>query len=115
MGLTSNKGYVIEALQLVKLLPKDRQRYFLDQVQAENSENVEELLKKDFPKIYPAIEAVFIPSEDVESDDVEPGVMYASFVESTMFDYQPSAQAVALAKAGIQPASAVWADYETAD
>jgi hypothetical protein len=103
-------GYVVNAKELISLLPDSVKDEFLVGIHNEDEELVSDILDANLPKWLPSYGLFHINDED-EPNNLEVGEMYVSFSTDDLYVRQPRPELIALNEAGISPVWEQWAKF----
>jgi hypothetical protein len=95
-------GYLVEATQLLPLLPHEVQDEFDMYVADLDCEDALKLLRRHWPATLPPVESIFVFGPEDTSEDFSEGSVVALFNESDLYTKTPTNQARQLVKAGVQ-------------
>lgn len=102
-------GYLVEAKQLIQLLPHEVQDEYDQYVADLDSEDAAQLIDKHWPATAAKPAELFVFAPEDTSEELEEGVMYARFDESDLYLKTPSRKARQLERMGVKmPSFYMW-------
>jgi hypothetical protein len=106
-------GYVIEATTLATVLPEDKRAEYLtmvsdDETDSDMWEKAIEFLTEHRQSPVAVPISMFLLSGEDEADDLEEGVVYAYFDETSLFIKTPTQALINLEGYGVHPADTSW-------
>jgi hypothetical protein len=109
----ANTGYIVSAEKLKVLLPKNKQEKYLELLdQWEDGEAVLEFLNENMMEgIDVGPTDMFKMTEDIESEDLEIGTIYAVFEEEDLYQSVPKPELKSLNGIGIKPEFGRWVTW----
>ena len=106
-----SSGYTVKVDDLLKIIPTENRKEFAEVCEFENDETILEYLNKILPSQYPKPKSVFILQDDDESEELEIGVLYAYFDESSLYVKKLTREGECLVLAGIKPTFNNWVNF----
>lgn len=97
-----NGGYLVEAAQLLPLLPHEVQNEFDMLVADLDCEDALQLLRKHWPGVLPPVESIFVFGPEDTCEEFPEGTVVALFNEGDLFTKTPTNQARELVRRGVQ-------------
>jgi hypothetical protein len=108
----SNVGHVVKASDLTQLLTESVRKDYLEAVEYNDCETVEEILGEHMPDGFAPFTSVFnYRFDDIETEDLEDEDMYVTFDAEDLYVKVPSRALELMKASGLNPTQAQWVTY----
>jgi len=114
MGMKSysNTGHTVKASDLTQLLTEAVRKDYLQAIEDDDTEAVENILGEHMPEGFAPFTSVFNSRHaDIETEDLEDEDMYVTFDADDLYVKSESVAMRAMKAAGLNPTPAQWVTY----